>query len=1052
MAGPSTSQQNKTSKLFFKHIEAFFRRLARLSHGIPKVLRQHPRFVRGLKIGGVVVCTSVLVALNVAASLYGETVDSFLGRDLIDVTQQQVDDQMKQGAHLAQELEAEGIVLLQNNDQALPLSADTKQVNVFGWASTAWVSAGSGSGGISGEALGFLDALTDAGVLYNTELTQMYTSFKDGRPYLGEGTLNTYAKDFCTLYEPSIFDRDYYTTQMLANAKEFSNTAIVVLGRMAGESIDCPTVQYTQSTKDGRITQITNRHYLQPSREEEQLLRYVAANYQNVIVVVNSTNTMELGLLEQLPGVDAVVWAQATGAYGAAALPQVLWGNVNPSGRTTDTFAYKMATSAAWANSGEAGEGTYLESEGYYPANGTKNVNVGEAVTYDAVRYVDYAENIYVGYRWYETADKEGYWDHIYSPYGSGYKGVVQYPFGYGLSYTTFSWSVIDRTPQLRRALDPYGSVSVVVRVTNTGTVAGKDVVELYATPPYYKGGIEKASTILVAFEKTALLQPGESQDITLSFNVSQLASYDCYDANHNGFCGYELEAGTYTVELKRNAHELAQARGATKTYYLSEPVRYQTNMQTGTAVNNAFTGETAVDGISVDGSSVSANITYVTRANFEDSFPAERAPNRVFDEALKKTSLYSLTAAQKRDAAYDEVRAAEGLDVTETVDDAAEAGKNAQVAVSTSENSVQVATGKLMLARSGKLTALGRALGTDYNDGRWDNVLSQLTLDQMETLVLHGYSNTARLDNVGKPKTKDLDGPSQAGSFHQLKYGTGFPNATVIAQTWNKSLARSFGQAVGMECAMLGIDGWYAPSCNLHRTPLGGRNYEYYSEDPLLSGVFAARVIQGSKESGTYTYLKHFAVNEQDSYRDSLYTWLTEQSLRELYLEPFRIAVQEGGATALMSSYNRVGAVWAGGSEALLTRILRNEWGFAGSVVTDYSDHHVYMNADQMIRAGGSLYMDGVFRDGTFMYNTTSANFEAQLKRATKDILYTWLNARQYNLTYNEQALLAGTEQLVRPIKSGSVSIVILALTLIDAVAAVMFFLGVHRYFAQHK
>jgi beta-glucosidase len=321
-----------------------------------------------------------------------------------------------------------------------------------------------------------------------------------------------------------------------------------------------------------------------------------------------------------------------------------------------------------------------------------------------------------------------------------------------------------------------------------------------------------------------------------------------------------------------------------------------------------------------------------------------------------------------------------------------------------------------------------------------------------MTKLVLHGYSSSAAIDAIGKPRAKDLDGSSQASSFNQLVSGVGFPNPTTVAQTWNRSLARAFGRAAGMECAMLGIDGWYAPATNLHRTPLGGRNYEYYSEDPLISGQMAAETIAGSKETGTYCYLKHLVANEQDSYRDSLYTWMTEQSLRELYLEPFRIAVQQGGATGMMTAYNRLGGIWAGGCHALLADVLRGEWGFRGSVITDYSDHHVYMNADQMLRAGGSLFMDGIFADGSFDCDTTSPNFKAQLRRSTKDVIYSWLNARAENLAFNESAVASGMTSLERPVKTRGTSAVTLAVALVDAVALVGILLKVHHVLVRRK
>lgn len=963
------------------------------------------RVAAGLGIGLVVVA-------NVAAARFGETVDSYLSSDRVDVSDARIEAQMARDAKLSEEVEAEGLVLVQNRGDALPLSRDVDRVNVFGWGSTQWVGGGSGSGGVSGECKGILQALTDEGIAYNESLARMYRDFQSERPFFAAGSLNSHDYEFCRLYEPDIEDGGLYTPELLAEAKEYSTTALVVLSRVSGESIDCPREQFRTTTKGGPVKRSMARHYLEPSPEEEALIRYVAANYQNVVVLVNSTNPMELGIVESVEGVDACMLVGTTGTTGARSVVRALWGDVNPSGRTTDTYAYDFSTAPSWANAGADGEGHYLDSQGRYPADGTLNGNVGTREAYKSVRFVDYAEGIYVGYRWYETADAERFWDGGRTRYGEGYDGVVQYPFGYGLSYTSFSWQVVSREPLRGGTLDPDGSVDTVVRVTNTGGRAGRDVVELYVTPPYERGGIEKPSTQLVAFAKTDELRPGQSQDVTLSFDVRSLASYDCYDANGNGFAGWELERGSYRVELKRDAHTLAPCLHASVSYELESDHPYPTDASTGVEVSNRFTGSSAEAGVSIDGRSTGSEVRCLTRADFRGSFPTNRDVDRPMPDAVRILNRYDKGQARAQDARFD---------------------GEVQMTRQPSQAKARI----YALERHGKLTALGRALGRDYDDGRWDPLLGTLSQGQMEQLVLHGYSHTAELDELGKPRSKELDGSSQASSFNQIRRGVGFPNPTILAQGWDPGLARRFGQAVGMECAMLGIDGWYAPACNLHRTPLGGRDYEYYSEDPLLSGLMAARTVEGARQTGTYAYLKHLVLNEQDSYRDSLYTWLSEQALRELYLEPFRIAVEDGGCTAVMSSYNRVGAIWAGGSEALIDGVLRGEWGFHGTVITDYSDHHAYMNADQMLRAGGSLFMDGVFGDGSFALDTTTPNFRRRLRAASKDVLYTWLNARSANLDYNDAADAAGTATLDRPLKTKGTSLVLVAISLVDALAA---------------
>lgn len=1021
--------------------------MAEKNHRAAGAARRHPRARRVVRVlAGVIAAVVVLalVAATVAMALLGDTVKSYLGTDVVNVTDEQRDATMAAGRALAERVEAEGLVLVRNEDATLPLSGSTTQVNVFGWASTQWVGSGSGSGQVTGTVTGLLDALSERGISYNTELADMYRSFHGERAYKSAGALNSRASEFCRLYEPRITDEACYGQDLLANAKAYSDTAIVVIGRVSGESVDCPDVQYKVNERGGSVDVDVTRGYLELSAEEEALLRYVGANYEHVVVVVNSTNTMELGELETIPGIDAALLAGPTGEVGARAVVSALWGDVNPSGRTTDTYAYDFSTAASWANSGAMGEGLYTNGEGLYPADGTLNANVGVTETFDAVRFVDYAEGIYTGYRWYETADAEGFWDDVSNSHGTGYDAVVQYPFGYGLSYTDFSWEVVRSSHADGAYVGRASEVSLTVRVTNTGQVAGRDVVELYCTPPYTPGGIEKASTVLVDSQKTRLLQPGESQDVTVSFTLDDVASYDCYDANANGFAGYELEAGDYVVELKRDVHTLDDCAGARTTLRLPVDVQCADDLSTGAVVENRFTGEDAVDGVSVDGSDSGADITYLTRADFAGTFPRTGSADRDMTDNVVDLNLYG-----EQDVETDALSYADHL-VTDFY----------QPTGTTSGTSWQ-------LSEDGELTELGRELGADYDDPRWEIVLDQVSVSDMERLVLHGYLATASISGIGKPLTKEVDGPAQVGSFNQLSYGVGYPAPTVLAQTWNAELAREYGRQLGLEAAMLGVDGLYAPCANLHRTPVGGRNYEYYSEDPLVCGTMAAEVVGGAADSGTYCFLKHFAVNNQDTYRDSLYTWLTEQTLRELYLRPFRIAVEEGGATGLMTAYNRVGAVWAGGSKALLTDVLRGEWGFEGAVITDYADHQRYMNADQMLRAGGDLYMDGVFRNGAFAYGMDQAELSAargtddaaratsyltNLRRATKDVLYVWLSAREANLSYNESAIEAGQHTIDRPVKTEGFNYVGTALALADAVALTGTVVWVHKALARRR
>jgi len=917
-----------------------------------------PHLVRK-SIGLVLALLLALVALAVnlvAMPIAGPLTDKIMSTASVDLDPTVREATVAQARATADQVEAEGAVLLRNEGATLPLSSDVTRVNVFGWASTEWLGGGSGSGGIAEVKVDLLGALDAAGIEYNHELTDMYAGFQESREF--NRTLSAWPEQSSRLYEPSIDDTSLYTPELLANAEGFSDTAIVVLQRFMGESNDAPKEQYKIVQAGGEVVVDDTRCYLELSTEEEALLAYVGETYDNVIVLLNTGNVMALGGLETIPGIDACLLVGYTGEYAAEVIPSIIWGEVNPSGKTVDTWAYDLASAPNYAVMGKDGIGSYAGSEGLYPANGTTNGNLGEAgVLYDSAKFADYAEGIYVGYRYYETAAAEGFID---------YDATVQYPFGYGLSYTSFEWEVVGE-PAATFAADD--TIQIQVKVTNTGSVAGRDVVELYFSAPYTKGGIEKSAAELGAFAKTGLIEPGASETVTLSFAARDMASYDCYDANANGFAGYELEAGTYEVSLRRDSH----TPEATYELSLASEALLDTDAVTGATVSNKFTGEDAVDGVSVDGVTAGQDITYLSRADFAGTWPVAVAEREMTDEMVA-LNLPSATAVD-----------GEGW------------GSGTSEVVTGAQNGLSV-------MENGGLTELGIALGSDFDDPQWDALLDQLTQSEMEALLGDAYSGLPALESVGKPITRDLDGPAQFGGFIAQSGGSGcglgWPNPVTLAQTWDAELAHQYGLLIAEEAAQLGYDGWYAPATNLHRSPLDGRNYEYYSEDPLISGIMCGEEVAGAKEAGVYCYVKHFIANDSESYiyRDSVYTWMTEQTLRELYLEPFRMLVEDYGATGLMSSYNRIGAVWSGGSHALLTDVLRDEWGFNGAVITDFSDHPEYMNGEEALKAGGDLWM--VMMNG-ISDGSGSADYLQTLRTATKHVLYMWLNARVANLNY---------------------------------------------------
>ena len=967
----------------------------------------------------VIVCI-LTVVINAIAPWGRESLDGYYGTYSVHTDKNIMNAYLEQGEKFAYDVQAEGSVLVHNNG-VLPFSEEIEKVNVFGWAVADWHPSGSGSAKTLNAETDFLQALKNYGIEYNTELTDMYEKFMAYNPY--HDALHSYAEQTCRLYEPVITDTDYYTEEMLANALAYSDTAIVVLGRYSGESIDCPKVQYkvtkTQngSYDDSAIIVDETRTFLDISTEEEALLNYVTENYENVVIVVNNTNQMNLNFIDTIVGIDACLVAGTSGINAANAIPALLYGEVNPSGRLADTYTYDFSTAASYANAGMDGEGQYEGADGLYPADGvTTNPNVGDYPLYESLSYVDYAEGIYIGYKWYETADAEGFWDDVDNQYGKGYEGVVQFPFGYGLSYTTFSQELVDVTPE-NSVLEKDDEISITIRVTNTGNKAGKDVVQIYYSAPYIPGGIEKSVRELCGFAKTDVLEPGESEEVTIIFTVADMASYDCYDANGNGFKGYEVEAGNYDILLMKNAHEKV-GDDTVVSFSVEKGILYDTDPDTGALVYNKFTGEDAMDGVSVDGSDSDAGIVYLTRADFEGTFPTTVAKGRVMTDNVADLNLYT---EEDANAFINEC----------------------------DEDIVTGADNGIVLYNETGFTPLATELGADYNHEKWDELLDQMTLDEMKNLVLHGYTKTMEVASVAKIQTKDYDGPAQMGGFANCIQGktTGFPNATVIAQTWNTDLSYNFGLIEGAQAGQLGIEGWYAPAANMHRTPLGGRNYEYYSEDEFVSGMMAAKTIEGSLDAGVYCYMKHLICYEQDSMRDSLYTWMTEQALREIYLKPFQIAINEGGLTGIMTSYNRLGAVWAGGSYALITGVIRDEFGFEGTILTDYADHQNFMIMDQALRAGGDLWMDG-FVMGDFHFETESNSFKQELRRACKNILFMWLNAGQENIEYN----LTAEVPILRPVESKQVSLVTWIQIGWDVFAAVTIFFWIKGIVKRRK
>lgn len=925
-----------------------------------------------------------------------------------------------EGQALSKQIVEEGSVLVKNNG-VLPLDKDVHtQVNVFGHASIDWVYGGSGSGQVEpensnkDENIDLLKALALYDIDYNESLPEMYNNFC--APFGDIGSIGTLYDQFYRLAEPSISaNSDFYTESLLDEAKNYSDTAFVVIGRHAGETEDPTRVQYKVKA-DTKVDE--NRHYLEISTEEEELLTYVGATYENVIVIVNSTNTMELDFVDTIPGIDACLVVGATGTRGAEGIPYVLYGEVSPSGRFTDTYPYDMASNVNFKRTSSQGIGHYTNGQELYPTGAGSNAG-GTSRT--APAFIDYIEGVYLGYKWYETADAEGIWNEysreIIDNNGekgvvTGYNSVVQYPFGYGLSYTEFNWVVESVSIPDGSEINRDSQIVIQIAVENVGSHAGKDVVEVYFTPEYKAGEIEKAHVNLVGFAKTSTLNPGEREILTITIDADDMTSYDAYDLNKNGNKGYELDAGKYEIKLMTDSHNVKTVSftgGATGvpgvlTYNVSETINCINDKVTGNPVTNKFTGEDAIDGVSLDGSDSNQNIGFISRAAFPDPYEISDVADREMTDNVKEFNTYTNADSTAWDNATVDIFG-NPVDTSDVV-----WGQSAGVLEwdgVTYADSVG-SDGNAKVYMNGKITTLGLVLGSDYDHPLWDKVLDQITLSEATNLIYNASFGTQAIGSVGKPALEDKDGPAQVKSFNSsAPRGTGFPCVTVLGQTWDPKLAYSFGINYGKEMSAEGIniDGTYGFGANLHRSPWGGRNYEYFSEDGFLAGTMLAEQVRGLTNTGKYCYLKHLILYETEHERDSIYTWCNEQALREIYLVPFEKAIQDGGCVGIMSSYNRIGNTWTGGSEALIQGIIRNELGFNGAVITDYVDSWSvnFMAIEDAVRAGGDLNLGG--KNSSLNTNFDDSNrIEAQAKEACHHVLYMFLSPLHANSEYNAQ------------------------------------------------
>lgn len=939
-----------------------------------------------------VVFIALIVAANAILPNYTQVINSYLGVEQgwdnsgvntegLDLEYSKADHKSREDLaayeeELDKQIAAEGIVLLENDDASLPLAEGTTLSFVSGNSR----SLGTGSAGILASTMGVegetVDAVTPAmeaaGLKVNQTLVEFYASGAGSEYVMGPGSVS-YGddEDFSINECPLSVMREAGVLDSLQGT-----TPVFVMKRVAGEGRDMPRSMYNHASN----AEDQARTYLEPDSTELEILQYLNDNFDNTVLLITSNNALDLDWLAQFPNIKSVLYAPSLGTYGIDSLASVLAGDVNPSGRTKDTFAADPLSAPAAQNFGDY---QYLDES-------------GELTKYN---YVSYEEGIYVGYRYYETR----YEDVVLGQGNAGdfdYAAEVCYPFGYGLSYTTFEWSDFETTWD-------GGECTATVTVTNTGGVAGKDVVELYAQSPYTDydraNGVEKAAVTLVGFAKTQLLEPGASQTVEVTFDESQLASYD-----YQGAKTWILDAGTYYVTAAGNSHEAVNnvlaAKGAAVEGNVAMTATYlpdNAEVDAITYATDGLTGEKITNRLD----DAAGDLTYLTRSDWTGTFPTHDG------EPTSQVSTWG-----------NEINGDDG--VSYTYGKAASADLIAQLDSTDSGNpDAQAWDGDLVYGAENGLTLI-QMRGLDYDDPAWDDLLDQLTPEDYDVLITQAGYGTDYIASVEKPAGTDADSTS---GWSWGGIGMTFCNPAMVAQTWNVELAYELGICIGDESLYGGATGWYAPAMNINRTAFSGRAGEYFSEDGFLSGALASQEVKGAAEKGVYTLIKHFAFNDQENHRGdrtgqySMATWLNEQSAREIYLRPFEMCMKVGdvevnyiretgdgtyenatttmaACQGLMTAFNRIGATWVGGDYDLITGIVRTEWGFDGWIITDNADTGVFMNAGQMIEAGADSKLTASDPTDTWTFDENDPVQYRYARDAVHHLLYVMANTHCMN------------------------------------------------------
>lgn len=825
----------------------------------------------------------------------------------------------------AEKIAEEGITLLKNENGALPIKSG-KKLNVFGWSSVSPVYGGNGSGSSNSEsAVSLLGGLEEAGFEINKDLEKFYTDYRTDRPNISFSGV-----DF-TVPEPS-FD-EYEKADIFNKAKEFSDTAVVVIGRSSGEGSDLAMSLSEENNfiLDERGEPIVfssqeddldaSKSYLELSNREIAMLDEVTKDFDDVVVIVNSAQPMELGWVDEY-NINGVVWCPSPGEVGFRALGKILSGEVNPSGHLVDTFVYDLH------------ETPYINNFGSFTYDNYEEVTGSED---SKASFVNYNEGIYVGYKFYETAAAEGLID---------YDSVVQYPFGYGLSYTDFEAKIAD-------VKDDGNTISMDIEVKNVGDTAGKFVAEIFYNPPYTNGGIEKASANLVEYAKTGLIESGQSETVTVEFNYEDMASYDseCIKSKNGA---YVLEKGEYQINLCSDSHTVLDT--------------YTANVDSDVIYDDDNNGKRSSDQEAATNQFEYAkgDVTYLRRA---DHFAN-------YEEAVAAPTDFEMTEEMKENY------------ISRTKFDASDYdASDIDMPVTGAKNGLKIQDMQ----------------GLSYDDEKWDELLDQLTLEELQNMVGDGTYHVLATPSINLPYIFDTDGPTAVNSFFTGKSGTAFPAPILMTATWNKELAQEFGDRIGQELSDYGFTGWFGSGMDIHRTAFSGRNFEYYSEDGVLSGIVAANEIAAVREHGIITYIKHFALNDSETDRaKGICTWSNEQAIREIYLKPFEMAVKEGHSNGIMNSKNAIGSKWVGANKELQENVLRGEWGFEGTIVTDSLDtaSEYYEDPNAAVRVGTDRMMSMGYTTGNeYWKDADSAGTVIALRTAAHHILYALANSNAMDI-----------------------------------------------------